>query len=418
MKRNVTPPTAQPEFPMTVKKGYVSVKIYEVKNRETTNYCVSYIGGTGRVRRNFADADEAKREANNIALQLAHGDMEALKLSGREKQIYVEAERVIQRTGIPLHSVAAEFARAYDILGHAGIVEAARFFKKHKETGLPDMPVATAVAKFAEAKAKAGMSALYLKDIRTILGRFAAHFECNIASIVTDDLRDYLNALEVSHVALNNHRRMIVVLFNFAKKSGWLRRDEETAADGLDTYKVKERDVPIYTPAEMARLLAHADEDFLPYVALIAFGGVRREELHKGLVWESINWSQGYLLVPAIVAKTGRKRKIDLSENLLEWLTPYRGRTGTIFNADPRKRMAKVSAASGVKWKRNALRHSFGSYRMEMVKNAGQVALEMGNSAAMVMKHYFEIVDARAAREYWNIRPVATSDRKIVALSR
>jgi len=28
--------------------------------------------------------------------------------------------------------------------------------------------------------------------------------------------------------------------------------------------------------------------------------------------------------------------------------------------------------------KRNALRHSFGSYRMEMVKNAGQVALEMG----------------------------------------
>ena len=27
-----------------------------------------------------------------------------------------------------------------------------------------------------------------------------------------------------------------------------------------------------------------------------------------------------------------------------------------------------------------------------MVKNAGQVALEMGNSAAIVMKHYFDIV--------------------------
>ncbi len=38
-----------------------------------------------------------------------------------------------------------------------------------------------------------------------------------------------------------------------------------------------------------------------------------------------------------------------------------------------------------------------------MVKNAGQVALEMGNSAAIVMKHYTEIVvDARAAREYWS----------------
>ena len=54
---------------------------------------------------------------------------------------------------------------------------------------------------------------------------------------------------------------------------------------------------------------------------------------------------------------------------------------------------------------------------METVKNAGQVALEMGNSAAIVMKHYFDIVEARAAKEYWNIRPIPRSDRKIVALA-
>jgi hypothetical protein len=53
---------------------------------------------------------------------------------------------------------------------------------------------------------------------------------------------------------------------------------------------------------------------------------------------------------------------------------------------------------------------------MELVKNAGQVALEMGNSAAIVMKHYFDIVEKRAAEAYWNIRPVPRGDRKIVAL--
>jgi len=53
--------------------------------------------------------------------------MEALKLTGREKQIYVEAERAIGGTGLPLHSVAHGFAGAYDdILGGAHIVEAAR----------------------------------------------------------------------------------------------------------------------------------------------------------------------------------------------------------------------------------------------------------------------------------------------------
>ena len=65
----------------------------------------------------------------------------------------------------------------------------------------------------------------------------------------------------------------------------------------------------------------------------------------------------------------------------------------------------------------NALRHSFGSYRMEQTKNAGQVALEMGNSAAIVMAHYFEIVDEKAAREYWSIRPIPRSDRKIIAIA-
>ncbi len=106
-----------------------------------------------------------------------------------------------------------------------------------------------------------------------------------------------------------------------------------------------------------------------------------------------------------------------MSENLAEWLAPYRGKSGPIFKANPRNRMAKVSKASGVPWKRNALRHSFGSYRMEQTKNAGQVALEMGNSAAVVMKHYFEIVDAKDAKAYWSIKPIPQDDRKIVAMT-
>ena len=117
-------------FPITVKKGHATVKIYEVKNRDRANYCVSYIGATGRQRRNFADLDLAKREAANTAQNLADGDLEALKLTGREKQIYVEAERAIAASGLPLHSVAHEFARAFDILGGAHIAEAARYYKE------------------------------------------------------------------------------------------------------------------------------------------------------------------------------------------------------------------------------------------------------------------------------------------------
>jgi hypothetical protein len=108
---------------------------------------------------------------------------------------------------------------------------------------------------------------------------------------------------------------------------------------------------------------------------------------------------------------------VPVAENLLKWLAPYRVKTGAIFKIDPRKRIAKVVKASGVSWKRDALRHSFGSYRMEQTKNEGLVALEMGNSPKVVKDHYFEIVDERAAKAYWSIKPLPLSDRKIVAIA-
>jgi hypothetical protein len=43
-------------------------------------------------------------------------------------------------------------------------------------------------------------------------------------------------------------------------------------------------------------------------------------------------------------------------------------------------------------------------------------ALDMGNSAQVVKDHYFEIVDEKAAREYWSIKPLP-QDGKIVAIA-
>lgn len=396
-----------PKFPLVITKGHASVKIYRTQNRGRELFCLSYVAPSGRVRQNFVDFEEAKREAATKVAQLAQGDIEATKLTGQDRQLYVAAVEAIRPTGISLDIAAREFAEAFKILGHDAIIEAARYYRKNIDTDLPDVTVTDAVARFSEAKASEGMSRLYLKDIRVMLGRFAETFRCNLQSVTADDLQDYMKRLGVGPVSRNNHRRLIVALFNFAKAQGWLRKAEATPADALGAVKVKAKDVEIYTPAEVAALLAAAGEKFLPWLLFIAFGGVRREELAKGLAWESVDFENTHLVVPAGIAKTGKKRKIDLAENLLAWLAPYRGRKGAIFAQDARKQMAKVSEAAGVAWKRNALRHSFGSYRMEATKNAGQVALEMGNSPKVVMEHYHEIVTAKQSAAYWSILPAA-----------
>lgn len=43
-------------------------------------------------------------------------------------------------------------------------------------------------------------------------------------------------------------------------------------------------------------------------------------------------------------------------------------------------------------WKKNALRHSFISYRVAAIQSVAQVALEAGNSPQMIFRHYRELV--------------------------
>jgi len=61
----------------------------------------------------------------------------------------------------------------------------------------------------------------------------------------------------------------------------------------------------------------------------------------------------------------------------------------------------------GVKWKHNALQHSFISYRVAKIKNVNEVAMEAGNSPDMIFKHYRELVTEKAADAWFGVTPAA-----------
>jgi hypothetical protein len=58
-----------------------------------------------------------------------------------------------------------------------------------------------------------------------------------------------------------------------------------------------------------------------------------------------------------------------------------------------------------VKWKQNALRHSFISYRMAMVKDANQMDLGEGSSPYIIFRNYLELVTQTQARNWFSIEP-------------
>jgi len=69
------------------------------------------------------------------------------------------------------------------------------------------------------------------------------------------------------------------------------------------------------------------------------------------------------------------------------------------------REVTALAKSLGIAWPRNVLRHSFISYRIAIVKSADQVALEAGNSAAIIFKHYRELTTEDVAREWFSILP-------------
>ena len=74
--------------------------------------------------------------------------------------------------------------------------------------------------------------------------------------------------------------------------------------------------------------------------------------------------------------------------------------------------MRDAGKDSGVKWRHNALRHSFISYRVAKIKNVNEVAMEAGNSPDMVFKHYRELVTETEADAWFGVTPAMVAALK------
>ncbi len=135
------------------------------------------------------------------------------------------------------------------------------------------------------------------------------------------------------------------------------------------------------------------------------------------LDWSDIRFEQGFIEVAAAKAKTASRRLAPLLPALAAWLLPLRQKSGHVVGytrndmlCEARQRFCK----SGIKvhdeafqftWKPNALRHSYASYRLADIKDAARVALEMGNSPAMLFRNYRELVTEQQAADWFGMLP-------------
>ena len=312
------------------------------------------------------------------------------------------------------NSGSASFANA-ELAGFGWTIQRAiDFALAHLRAQAKSIGVQDAMEQLIAGRKSAGRSDRYCRDLRLRLSRFAAAFPAaTVATISARSLDEWLAGLSVASGARNTFRRDIRTLFSFCEKRGYC-----TGNEAKKTERARDVDKPaaILTVAQSAALLTACEADTLPYVAISLFAGLRAAELQK-LDWSEVDFESGHIEITAAKSKTAKRRLVPISANLADWIRPPAAIAGPVAPAGLRKRFDAVKARAGfAEWPQNAMRHSFGSYRLAQCHDAARVSLEMGNSAQMIFAHYRELVKPKDAERFWKLAPVAAPEN-VVAMA-
>jgi integrase len=390
--------------PILVKVGNAVVKIYSGKSRGYDLFTLVHYAGGQRKRETFAKLEDAKRRAREVAHAMLNGRLSVLELTCADREGYVSALGLLEPLGIPLHSAVEEYVAARSHLRDGESLLSV--VKEHatQRRDVVDKPAGQAVEEFLLTKKRDGASARYLKSLRSDLRRFGEAFRVNIGSVTSSMIVQWLESLGVGARARNNVRASVVTLFRFARALGYLPKGQPTEADDVPKAKYRGGEIGILSPKELANLMRHGNEEARLYLALGAFSGLRTAELLR-LDFEDINFERGHIVVAKEKAKTATRRLVPIQPNLLQWLSPYKGRTGRIFAGQHTPDRIIGFAKKHINWPSNALRHSYATYRLATTHDAARVALEMGNSPTMLFTNYRELSDEHDAKAWFSIAP-------------
>jgi integrase len=403
-----------------VRAGSVTVKIYTINRQAGLYYSVCWYVGPKRHTKNFQNFAHAEAYARERAEALAAGQVHGPQLTTAQAQDTKEALRRLGPVDMPLHVVAGEYADLKRTIGERGTLRQAVEFYLHNSIR-PEMErtVTQVVEEFTASRRANGCCQLYIDDCRLRLGAFGRAFAMPITHLITSDMEKWLGQI-AGLTSRNDARRLIITMFNWARRRGYLPRDRETEAKWLEKPRIKPKPIVIFTPGELRELLEASDGQARLGLALGAFTGIRSAELLR-LRWENFNWEEGIIDLGVDQTKTASRRLVPIRETLKVWLAPFVKESGEVFKyslpvclaeafATAAKKATKVRQqldpeAPPLRWKINGLRHSYASYRVAETEDVAQVSLEMGNSPQKIFSNYRKVVTKARAMEWFSILP-------------
>jgi integrase len=403
----------------TVQAGNARVKIYRrirtvVGHKYPTFEVCDYTSGHRKLR-SFADHQAALLEAQRLARLLAHGDAVAASISGREAASFGRCLELLKCTGDAPELACARYAEAVEVLGNGSLLaSAARFYMERHPAHLPSITLAQAAEEMIQLRKQAQASSYYLIDLRCRLGKFTRAFAGHPASFTTADCQKYLDSLAGACSSKNAPRAAVWRLFAHCESRGYIPRGANPVTACERFHGIPATAVSVWSPDELAKLLAAGSADFLPALAIGGFAGLRTSEI-LALDWRDVRLAERTIRVTHRKARCASTRLAPISENLAQRLTPLAVKVGPVWVTGQNQRArdkaiaaaqhATAEAAGLLPWRHNGLRHSFCTYRVAAGQNVAQAALEAGNSAHTLFAHYRALATEAEGKAWFALAP-------------
>ena len=270
-------------------------------------------------------------------------------------------------------------------------------------TACVSKPLGDAITELVRTKAGANRRPAYVASLEQYLRRWAKGQEAMpIASVKLEAVETFLNSLaSLSSRATGINR--LSTLFSFAVRHGWR---SDNPCERVERPHVEYGAPKILTVDEAAKVLTYTRREmprFLPWLVLAMFGGLRPEEIDR-LTWEAVDLERGAITIGALAAKVRTRRIVHLKPVAVQWLRL--GGDMPLPHVTRRRCLRKLREVLGwAAWKKDVLRHSAASYWLASDPDAPRIAMELGNSPAILLKHYREVVTDEEAKKFWALLP-------------
>jgi integrase len=419
---------------LLVTVGGVTAKIYRSDTGGYVSWLVRYfVDGKAKSLR-ATSLKQARSKAKKALESVSSGAAHVEALTPQQMAAVSMAAAKLREVGVPLLEAVTDFVAARKALpAKWTVADAARGFAAYKareeKNGAAPAPIkfSAAVAKFHERNERRGLSEGYKNDCRKHLKTLGKMLDDSIIqSIRQPELTQCLEASTNGGARrFNNLRCTLNALFGFCQKEGLLPRDRLHEAALIEKKQQRSFEtISIYTPQEMRLILANVCEELLPWVVLGGMAGLRVSEIHR-LRWENVRLDAGVITLDKAFTKTKKRRVVPMCDALRAWIELIHGeekKTGLLYDMPYKtfedhlhKGWMKLVGKDGkllVPKRKNALRHSYGTYRFSILQDEYRTSAEMGNSPAQLREHYAELCLPADAKAWFAITPSSVRRRK------